>query len=288
MVSHWERHPRIGKSVISAEVVNCCAFNWKLKNACNIKNDGLVVDLSLDFIGNAYIAGTLSDPNTYAVRSGGVIQNGTRLYVSKNICPTRPTDTGSEWDAVDPDIPQGTHESLTRVADSGDGYTPIEPGDLRAYLVLNAGARPNDRDSVDTRIAGYADTLTSVDPPDSPADVGGWPNLAVNTVAHNTPNNPHDEGDDGYTVLENWLEDFHLALQSSQPTPPVPPPVIPDPNPPGSGIPTETIDLDDFIQSRFQAKQFINKNGATVATVIIDTRTGQVVTDPVILAKLQE
>lgn len=288
-VSHYERHPRIGKSTISAEVVNCCAFNWNNKQACNIKNDGIAVDLSLDFIGNAYIAGDNSDPATYAVRSGGVIQSGTELYVDGNICPQRPTDTGSEWDAVDPDIPEGTHKSVTRVADSGDGYTPIAPGDLKAYLVLNAGARPNDRDSVDTRIAGYADSETSVEPPDSPADVGGWPALAVNPVSHTIPENPNTEGDDGYTVLENWLEDFHLALQSSESTPPIPPPPIPDPNPtPGSGIPVETIDIDDFIASRFKVKQFVNKNGATVASVVIDTRTGLAVTDPAILALLKE
>lgn len=280
-----ERNPRIGRSNKSVEVINCGAFNWQNRQTSNCNNsNGLNVPLMIDFIGNCYKAGVRSWATSYALLSDGNINSGSRIYAVGNVCPQRPSDTGDEWDAVSNDIPEGTHKSLTRVANSGDGYSAMAPLDAYDWLVLNAGARPNDRDSVDVRIAGDAENLTGTGPPDHPSDVGGWPVLAVNRVTHQLPANYNAEGTGGYTVLENWLEEFHLALQSSEPTPPIPTPPPPDPNPdtdPGA-YPSSRVTTVESPTARFAAYRYIGVNGTTLSTSYVDSRTKQLASSEVI------
>lgn len=86
-------------------------------------------------------------------------------------------------------------------------------------LLKSAGAFPNYRDAVDERIIddiinGSGTFITSQD------DVGGFPNLATNSIEHNLPSNPHgDDDNDGYTNLEEWVHQITLGIEKSISTP---------------------------------------------------------------------
>jgi len=92
------------------------------------------------------------------------------------------------------------------------GFTAKPSQDVEQYLLSNSGARPADRDSVDSRIINDIVTNTGriVIQPD---DVGGYPTLAQNTrslssVAGYPSSNPHgDDDSDGYTNIEEWIHE---------------------------------------------------------------------------------
>jgi hypothetical protein len=78
-------------------------------------------------------------------------------------------------------------------------------GEVRDWVLANAGARPADRDPVDQRIVREARTRTGRIP-ESQEDVGGWPELAENHRKLTIPKNPNGDDDgDGYTNIEEWL-----------------------------------------------------------------------------------
>lgn len=88
---------------------------------------------------------------------------------------------------------------------------------VEAYVRDNAGARPLDRDGVDTRIVGELATRTGrlVQGPD---EVGGSPDLAAHRRPLTVPDNPHSVVDAaGRTVIEAWLESFARALEPGAP-----------------------------------------------------------------------
>ncbi len=105
--------------------------------------------------------------------------------------------------------------------------------DVEAHVLANAGARPADRDSVDTEIISWAtdgDKPTSAQYPrinadnlfDSQDDRGSWPILAENTRPLTLPNNPNGDDDgDGYTNLEEWLHTFAAEVEGSTEDPPI-------------------------------------------------------------------
>ncbi len=109
------------------------------------------------------------------------------------------------------------------------GYTALASTATEANVVANAGARPADRDAVDTRIFNEIAARSSAVPfVVYPSDVGGWPTLAVNTRALTPPSNPNgDDNGNGYTNLEEWLQSYAAGVESAFPTPPGPDDVTP-------------------------------------------------------------
>jgi uncharacterized protein YjdB len=98
--------------------------------------------------------------------------------------------------------------------------TVLPNSDLEGYIVANVGARPADRDPVDTRIIndvangtgrhikvlGWGNEDENV--------VGGFPSLAQNTRVLTLPPNPHGDDDgDGYTNLEEWIHQFTAQVE---------------------------------------------------------------------------
>jgi len=87
---------------------------------------------------------------------------------------------------------------------------------VEAYLIANAGARPKDRDPVDTRIINDVINRTGNSILSNEGQVGGYPSLAQTTRVLTLPANYTALRSSGYTVLEEDLL-FPLAVQLQGP-----------------------------------------------------------------------
>ena len=107
------------------------------------------------------------------------------------------------------------------------GFTPLPSGDVEAFVLGNAGARPVDRDAVDLRLVNEVKARAGRLFVRSQNDVGGWPALASNVRRLTPPNNPHNLAASGYTTLEAWLHSFATTVEggSAQNGPPSSPEV---------------------------------------------------------------
>jgi hypothetical protein len=108
-------------------------------------------------------------------------------------------------------------------------------GQVEAYVKANAGARPLDRDAVDTRVINEITSRTGAVPnsPSERAGAGtsadGFPVLAVNRRALTVPQNPNEVVDSvGRTRIETWLETFARELEPANAAKTVPPPPAPN------------------------------------------------------------
>jgi hypothetical protein len=107
--------------------------------------------------------------------------------------------------------------SLTRVP-WNNGITLLTPTEIEDRLLAESGARPLDRDPVDTRIidnmvARTGETLTgTINHPD---DTGGYPVMAANVRALTPPSSTADSNGNGYSDLEEWLHGFAAELEGT-------------------------------------------------------------------------
>jgi pectate lyase len=105
--------------------------------------------------------------------------------------------------------------------------------DVYDHVLKYAGARPNDRDSVDKRVIASVHTRTGQiincvaanGSSRCAKNAGGWPTYANNRRALTLPANPGTIASNGYSNLENWLHSLDKSLgglvQSTSPTAPV-------------------------------------------------------------------
>ena len=145
-----------------------------------------------------------------------------RLYLSGNIGPHMTIE--NQWGGVD-FLGSGSRATLdygtVPAWHSNFGYDVIAPGDVTSKVFANAGARPADRDAVDTTavknaIAGLAgDAANMGSRITSQSQMGGWPVLAEKRRALQVPANPHKvaPGELFRTTVEVWLETFARELE---------------------------------------------------------------------------
>jgi len=177
-------------------------------------------------VGNYYRRGPSTDFYVSAV-GARYLSPSSRLYLSDNAL-----DGGliPIWDffLIGDD---GADPRVGSPPVSVSGYTPMSSGAAYSLVLSKAGARPNQRDAVDTRTVGEVQTRTGHFL-SNPAEVGGFPSLAVNARPLDLPANPHALAQSGYTVLEEWLHDFAAFVEDGTNAAPVPPPPpAPDPLP---------------------------------------------------------
>jgi hypothetical protein len=103
------------------------------------------------------------------------------------------------------------------------GLTALKTANNGVYnsVLINAGARPTDRDSVDKRMISDVKNRTGriincvAANGTSRCDLnaGGWPYIAQHTRRLTLPSNPNGVASNGYTNLENWLHAMDGELQ---------------------------------------------------------------------------
>jgi hypothetical protein len=94
-----------------------------------------------------------------------------------------------------------------------ESLTVLPSKEVVAYVLKNAGARPDQRDSVDARIVedfrrGRGRII------DSQTDVGGYPEIKLVKRKITLPKNMNGDDDgDGYTNLEEWLHELAAEVE---------------------------------------------------------------------------
>lgn len=185
-----------------------------------------------DIIGNVYIGG----PGTRQYATCTAVwaysgNSGSQYYLNDNVTDFTATSCSPTCTLLDDN---STGFRVFSPALSESGYTILSGSATKTLVLAWAGARPLDRDTVDTRVASEISghtatsgascpglTYTNAAVPSLPGrlcsqtDVGSWPTYAVNTRALTLPASPHAAatGGSGYTNLEKWLQAYATALE---------------------------------------------------------------------------
>ena len=204
-----DRDPLIGNGA-SVVIANNLFYNWIGGKATNIGNESEEITpkytTDISAINNAYIGGVNTTPSAYAISTTIALVTGSHVYYSGNSLE----NISGEFRNLAPFDPVVTTPPVAI-----GGYTPANTSTVETSVLANAGARPLDRDAVDTRVANDVHNrdgqiINSQD------DVGGWPNLPVNVRTLTIPVNPNGDDDgDGYTNIEEQLL-FPLAQELEQ------------------------------------------------------------------------
>ncbi len=201
-----DRNPAIA-NYGNTEIINNVVYNWEWSPTEFHYYSGADPQYG-NIIGNFYKAGL--NTKEYGGVSLEYAEPPSKFYIHDNIGPTRTLNIQDDWDIVA--FGQASFRSnIPTFAPTGITTQSA----FNAYdIVLNkAGARPNDRDSVDKRVVKEVRSRTGHFI-DSQSDVGGWPNLLKNYRALIIPSNPHGDSDgDGYTNLEEWLHSYSKQVE---------------------------------------------------------------------------
>jgi hypothetical protein len=185
-------------------------------------SDGISDPYYSNMIGNAFISGRGSVPFSplyaFGVWNG---DTGSKLYLNDNAIDQSAYPVNMYYQN-----PEARDPRVGSVALPIDGFQILPSSGVQSFVLANAGARPSDRDAVDTRIVNEVNSHSG-NMISSQGQVGGWPSLAVNTRALTLPSSPHTVTGSGYTNLEVWLQGYAKALEGStapvSATPPAPP-----------------------------------------------------------------
>jgi hypothetical protein len=201
-----ERNPDTSGSAITYSANNYI-YDWQTLATFYEDPDGVEPPgLLATHVGNAYKTGPSTDTPRYLYGSR-YLATGSKVYIADTdvdytgAVPTGFTVIGG--DGIDPQV--GTPPVTS-------DYTPVAASAVPTLVLANAGARPTDRDSVDTRIVNEVTNRTG-SLIATQADVGGWPALAVNVVPLTLPANPNTVTASGYTNLEVWLHGYAALVE---------------------------------------------------------------------------
>ncbi len=210
------------------DIVNNVIYDWGVLPS-------EIVDLDansfLNFVGNVYLPGPSTQPGPYEILFAG---GSPRIYVEGNLGPHRSDLAADEW-------------SLVGLGYGAEGVAPLEYRRLIRFaappvtelavtealqaVLARAGATLPQRDAVDARVVAEArGGMGAII--DSPADVGGYPELTAGQPPADSdydgmpdgwelamgldPGDPADGNGDldgnGYTNVEEYLQGLSAAL----------------------------------------------------------------------------
>ena len=201
------RNPTVNGGATAVVANNLvCDANFALKGDCTAKRGHQWISWQANVVErtNAPVVARAMHPDT-------------RYYVAPdNVFNGKTFDSVvAVWDEVFMPFKPGVAE-VNRAADppiAVPGYIVKPAADVGAWVLASAGARPGDRDPVDTRIidevrTGKGRIIASQ------KDVGGWPDLAERRRTLAIPADPSGDDDgDGYTNLEEWLHGFAADVE---------------------------------------------------------------------------
>jgi hypothetical protein len=197
------RNPKT--QMVYATIVNNVVYNWG-----NLPTDLAGQTITYNgSLGNVYKPGPDTPRGRGPIYVRPTTASGTQLYLEDNYCPYY-------------GAPCLQDDAGIVIVSSPPAWAPglsVLPSDqVEAHIANNVGARPADRDSVDTRVVNEMLNGTGFIP-GTEADVGGWPDLAENYRPLTIPSNPNGDDDgDGYTNLEEWLHTFAAEAEGGEPT----------------------------------------------------------------------
>jgi len=234
-----ERSPRI-KTSGTVDVVNNVIYNPGQSGSWGPSH--ISGGTPVNYVANYYKTGPDSSTPDYYISGDGSI------YVKGNITPKRPSDNLDEIQGV---VRPSDHNRVVSSRHSAPSVTTTSAFDAYDQVLAQAGATLPVRDSVDQRIVNDVKNGTGRII-DDPSEVGGWPKLASGTppvdsdhdgMADNweisqfgnlSRDGRGDANNNGYTDLEEYLNQLAGAV------PPPPPPGTPTPTKPPTPTPMST------------------------------------------------
>ena len=147
---------------------------------------------------------------TYAFRVMNAVA-GSQLYLNDNFIDNgnvlQPIQLFRSTGGIDPRV--GTVPAGTTVP----GYTPLTSAATFPFVLSNAGARPLNRDVIDTRIVQSVQNRTG-NYVSQVSEVGGYPTITLQTNTFQMPANPMAVGDSkGRLNIELYLEQLARNLE---------------------------------------------------------------------------
>jgi hypothetical protein len=220
MASMQSRLPMTAAS--RAVIVNNVIYNWG-RTAVDLQSRGLVTQNSV--VGNVFLRGpdTQSSSAPIGLRADASrLRSGARVFLADNHAGESTSDPWSVAGSIYGGLTLANFRSSSPVGwPAGMTTLPTSDNVVRNHVLRYAGARPADRDSVDTRIVagvrnGTGRIINCVAPNGSERcsrNGGGWPTMAENRRALNLPANPNTVTESGYTNLELWLHDMSADVE---------------------------------------------------------------------------
>lgn len=210
-----DRNPRV-KAGAQLEFVSNIVYGWGGSspwNQVNLQDSTSSKKVTLlSFIGN-YYKRSPDSPSGASINPRNLSQ-GARIYSLGNIGPTRALSSLVEW-AISPTIRAPQRSSV--IPFSPSGVEALSYDSMLNTVLPNSGSRPRESNPVDNRVlrevmtgkGGIKDCVTGCT-----RSAGGYPSMPVVSRVQNLPTNPFsDDNGNGYTNLEDWLNDQAVTLE---------------------------------------------------------------------------
>lgn len=196
-VSNVFRNPVIARG--SSAFVGYNLIANPAENAIHFYDVAGTTPLKASIVGNIVAPGPNTAKNVTAVQIPDDMSKlaDAQIYLSGNQAPAGPV----------------TNKGNFVLADAPPVTVPEPPtANVRTWVLGHAGARPSDRDPVDSRIvAGITSGTSKVI--DNPSEVGGLPDTAPRQGAPVLPDAPFDPSSQpGQLRIEAWLCQRHFAV----------------------------------------------------------------------------
>jgi hypothetical protein len=206
-----------------ATIVNNVIYNWG-NTATDLQSHGLVTQNSV--VGNVYLRGpdtAGSNPPIGLRADATTLRPGAKVFLADNKSgETTANDSWSVAGSIYGSLTLANFKSTSPLSwPAGMTTLPTSDNVVKDHVLKYAGARPADRDAVDTRIiagvrAASGRIINCVAPNGTARcerNGGGWPTMAQNTRALTLPADPNTVTASGYTNLELWLHDMSADVE---------------------------------------------------------------------------
>lgn len=193
----------------------------------NLQSENAIATKS-SVVGNVFLTGPSRSRDTRPifVNTSGTLRlgAGSRVYVHDNRAPDSTTTYSKLVTLAGGDIISSLMTQTTAPV-WHSGLKPISTSNSQvySYVLAHAGARPNDRDSVDKRVVldvrkrtgKVINCVASNGTTRCNKNAGGWPKYAVNKRTLTLPSNHASIASNGYSNLENWLNSLDKSVTNS-------------------------------------------------------------------------